>query len=130
MIVVDASVVASALGDDGPAGERARGRLAGERLVAPQLLDLEVASVWRRFVRAGRLDDDRAVQALEDLHLLPLERVRHDPLMPRIWELRQNFTCYDAAYVVVAEALEVPLVTADAALSRAPGVSCDIELLA
>ena len=48
VIVVDASVLAVALGDDGRDGEHARERLAGETLVVPELVDLEVVSVWRR----------------------------------------------------------------------------------
>lgn len=129
MIVVDASIVASALGDDGSDGERARSRLAGERLVAPELIDLEVASVWRGAARAGRLGEKRASQALADLAALPLARAPHQPLMNRIWELRHNHTPYDAAYVALAEALETPLLTADRRLAQAPGARCEIELL-
>jgi predicted nucleic acid-binding protein len=129
VIVVDASVLASALGDDGPDGDRARGRLAGERLAAPELIDLEVASVWRRAARAGRLGERRARQALADLAALPLARAPHQPLMSRIWELRDNHTPYDAAYVALAEALEAPLLTADRRLARAPGTATEIQLL-
>ncbi len=129
MIVVDASIVASALGDDGSDGERARRHLAGERLIAPELIDLEVASVWRRAARAGRLGGKRARQALADLAALPLDRAPHQPLMNRIWELRDNLTPYDAAYVALAEALETLLLTADQRLAQAPGVGCEIELL-
>lgn len=128
-MVVDASIVASALGDDGCDGERARGRLAGERLFAPELLDLEVASVWRRAARGGRLDARRARQALADLAALPLARAPHRPLMSRIWALKENLTPYDAAYVALAEGLEALLLTADRRLTRAPGVRCAIELL-
>ncbi|MBA3366930.1 MAG: type II toxin-antitoxin system VapC family toxin [Actinobacteria bacterium] len=129
MIVADASIIASALGDDGPDGARARRRLAGERLFAPELIDLEVASVWRRAARAGRLATRRARQALADLAVLPLVRAPHQPLMIRIWELHDNLTPNDAAYVALAEALDAPLLTADRRLTRAPGVHCEIELL-
>ncbi|MDQ3870265.1 MAG: type II toxin-antitoxin system VapC family toxin [Chloroflexota bacterium] len=129
MIVVDASIIASALGDDGSDGERARNRLTGERLAAPELIDLEVASVWRRAARAGRLAGKRAHQALADLAVLPLERAPHQPLMSRIWELRENFTPYDAAYVALAEIFNAALVTADQHLARAPAADCEIELL-
>lgn len=129
MIVVDASIVASALGDDGPDGERARSRLAGERLFAPQLMDLEVASVWRRAARADRLGRKRASQALADLAALPLARAPHQPLMSRIWELRDNLTPYDAAYIALAEILQAPFITADRRLAHAPGVRCETELL-
>ena len=76
MIVVDASVVVTALGDDGPDGDRVRDRLRGERLVAPHLLDLEVTSAWRRMAAAGDLDERRAAFAMEDLRVL---RIDHAP---------------------------------------------------
>ena len=129
MIVVDASVLATSLGDDGLDGDRARARLRGERLTAPELVDLEVVSVWRRKVRAGAMDDRRAALALADLGTLPLRRTPHRPLLARCWELRGNLTIYDAAYVAVAEALGVPLLTGDARLARATGPTCNIEVL-
>ncbi len=129
MIVVDASIVASALGDDGSDGELARGHLAGQRLLAPELIDLEVASAWRRAARAGRLGERRTQQALADLAALPLSRAPHAPLMERIWELRDNLTPYDAAYVALAEALEASLLTADRRLAQAPGLRCEVRLL-
>jgi len=129
VIAVDASVLATSLGDDGPDGDRARARLRGERLAAPELVDLEVASVWRRQVRAGAMDDRRAVLALADLGTLPLRRTPHRPLLARCWELRDNLTIYDAAYIAVAEAWGVLLLTADARLAKAPGPTCTIEVL-
>jgi predicted nucleic acid-binding protein len=94
------------------------------------LADLEVASVLRRAALAGRLDDRRAGQALADLDALPLRRAPHVPLLPRIWELHRNVTVYDAAYIALAEALDVPLVTSDQRLGRAPGARCEVELVA
>ena len=129
MIVVDASVLATSLGDDGPDGDRARARLRGERLTAPELVDLEVASVWRRQINAGAMDERRAVLALADLGALPLRRTPHRPLLARRWELRDNLTIYDAAYIAVAEAWGVLLLTADARLAKAPGPTCTIEVL-
>ena len=129
MIVVDASVLAPALADDGADGDRVRERLRGEQLTAPELVDLEVVSTFRRAARAGRLDDRRSAQALIDLAALPLRRVPHLPLLSRIWELRNNLTAYDAAYVALAEALAAPLLTADGPLGRASGVRCEVEVL-
>ena len=129
MIVVDASVLAPALADDGPDGDLARARLRGETLAAPDLIDLETTSVIRRLFRIGQLDERRADLALMDLVELPLRRAPHRPLLRRCWELRYNLTVYDAAYVVVAEALEVRVLTADARLANAPGPRCEIELL-
>lgn len=129
MIVVDASVLAPALADDGADGDRVRDRLRGEQLVAPELVDLEVLSTLRRAARAGQLDQRRSGQALEDLAGLPLRRVSHLSLLPRAWELRDNLTAYDAAYVALAEALDALLLTADGGIGKANGVRCEVEVL-
>jgi predicted nucleic acid-binding protein len=129
VIVVDASVLAVALGDDGTDGQHARERLAGETLVAPELVDLEVVSVWRRHVAAKLMPARRAAGALADLADLPLRRSSHQSFLHRIWELRHVVTPYDAAYIALAEALDVVLVTADARLSRASGLHCEIETI-
>lgn len=130
MIVVDASVLAPALGDDGVDGDRARRRLAGETLVAPELIDLELPSVFRRLLRAGHLPARRAELALDDLAALPLHRVAHRALIRRCWELRDNLTVYDASYVALAEVLDATLVTSDIRLAQAPGPRCAVEVLA
>jgi predicted nucleic acid-binding protein len=129
VLVVDASVLAVALADDGADGDVARTRLRGEELAAPELLDLEVASVLRGQARAGALDSRRASLALDDLAATPIERAQHLPLLRRCWELRENLSVYDAAYVALAEALEVQLLTGDQRLARAPGPRCQIEVL-
>jgi predicted nucleic acid-binding protein len=129
LIVVDAGVVVTALADDGSDGDQARGRLRGEQLSAPHLLDLEVTSALRRLSAAGHLDDRRAQLALADLRSLRLQRIPHGPLLARGWELRHNLTIYDAAYVALAELMGVALVTADSRLAGASGARCEIELL-
>jgi len=129
VIVVDASVVATALVDDGIDGDRARARLRGESLLAPELIDLEVVSVLRRACARGAVPRRRAELALSDLRDLPCERASHQPLLGRCWDLRENLTPYDAVYVALAEVLGVVFVTADGRLNRAPGVGCEIELL-
>ena len=129
MIVVDASVLVPALSDDGHDGAEARARLASHVLVAPELIDLEVVSVFRRLARMGRLEARRVNLALADLDDLPLRRAPHLPLLTRCWELRGNMTIYDAAYIALAEAMEVVFVTADARLARAPGIGCEVEVL-
>jgi len=130
VLVVDASVVATALADDGSDGDHARAALRGRELVAPELIDLEVVSVLRRQRSAGLLDARRSRLALEDLVDLPLERASHRPLLPRCWELRDNLTIYDGAYVALAEAIGAPLLTADSGLASAPGLRCRVEVLA
>ncbi len=129
MLAVDASALAPALADDGPDGDSARARLRGQSLVAPELIDLETTSAIRRQMRAGQLDARRAELALTDLLELPLRRAPHRPLLARCWELRENLTVYDAAYVALAELLDVALLTADARLTRAPGLRCRLDLL-
>jgi len=129
VLVVDASVLAPALADDGPDGDMARARLTGRSLVAPELIDLEATSVIRRRMLGGHLDARRARLALTDLVELPLRRAPHRALLARCWELRENVSVYDAAYVALAEILDVVFLTADARLARAPGPRCEFELL-
>ncbi|HEY2215243.1 MAG TPA: type II toxin-antitoxin system VapC family toxin [Acidimicrobiales bacterium] len=128
--MVDASVLVQALGDDGDAGNLARQHLRGQRLAAPELIDLEIISAWRKHHALGRMTAERSERARADLQRLPLQRISHRPLASRCWELRDNLTPYDAAYVAVAELFGATLVTADVALARAPGPLCCIELLA
>jgi predicted nucleic acid-binding protein len=129
VIVADASVLVTALADDGPDGDHARARLHGERLAMPELADLEVASVLRRQLRSGAIDARRARLALDDLAAMPAQRASHRPLMARCWELRGNLTPYDAAYVALAEAMHTTLLTGDHRLAAAPGTRCTIEIL-
>lgn len=129
MLVVDASVLAPALADDGTSGDLARERLRGQQLIAPEMIDIEVTAVLRKQLRAGDLDNRRAELALSDLVDLPLRRVPHRGLLARCWQLRENLTMYDASYVATAELFDIPVLTADARLARAPGPRCQIELL-
>src|SRR5580765_203479 len=129
VLVVDATVVVVALADDGPDGDRARARLSGERLAAPELVDLEVTAVLRRQVTTGAVDLRRAGLALNDLAALPLQRAPHRDLVTRCWALRDNLTPHEAAYVALAEALRADLLTGDRRLARAPGPRCRVEVL-
>lgn len=98
-------------------------------MAAPHLIDLEVVSAWRRLATSGALDDRRVELALADLIELRIDRLPHRPLLRRCWELRPNLTIYDAVYVALAEALDVPLVTLDKRLASAPGTRCSVEVL-
>lgn len=96
-----------------------RSKLAGdESVLVPHLLDIEVLSAIRRLTAGQRLDPHRAARFLIDLAALPAERYSHRPLLGRIWELRHNFTAYDAAYIALAEATESTLYTCDAKLQK------------
>lgn len=130
MIVVDASVLANAVGDDGADGRAARRRLAdaGEGSI-PDLADVETVAVLRKRWLGGDLTDRRFRSAIDDLLALPLVRFPTGPLMVRAYELRANVTAYDASYVALAEGLACTLVTADARLARVPTVDCTIEVL-
>lgn len=129
MIVVDASVLIEVLLKT-DSGQRVRPRLfEDESLHAPHLVDVEVTHVVRRLERLGSLPAGRGVEALEDLIDLQITRYPHHMLLFRMWELRHNLTAYDAAYVALAEALDAPLLTCDAALASAPGHSARVELV-
>jgi predicted nucleic acid-binding protein len=128
VIIADASFLVMALGDDGPDGTQARKRLRGEELAAPHLVDVEVTSVLRRSVLTGTITEQRASQVLQDLTDLEIERVAHTTLLPRVWELRGNYTSYDACYVAVAELFHAPLLTYDAKMANGSGARCTFEV--
>ena len=129
MTVVDASVIITAVADDGPDGTRCRQRLAGEPLDAPDLARIEVLSALRRHVLSGQLDTAGARQAVDDMLALPIAAHATAPLLERAWELRDSITPYDACYVALAEALDTTLLTADRRLARARGPECPIEVI-
>lgn len=130
MIVLDASAMLEQLLNT-TKGQQIQKRylVEGESFHVPHLLDLEVVQVLRRYSHHHILTDHRAAQALEDFLDFPLTRYPHDSLLSRIWELRDNFTAYDAAYVALAEVLNFPLVTCDARLTTAPGHTANMILV-
>ncbi len=97
-------------------------------LHAPHLIDVEFVHVVRRFVATGRITVERANAMRSDFADLPITRYPHGTLLDRMWHLRHNLTAYDAAYVALSEALEVPLVSTDARLAGAPGHHAVIEV--
>lgn len=107
------------------------GRLsaAGETLHAPHLLDVEVLQVLRRYCANGEITLDRAEQAVADYLDFSITRYSHDAFVFRIWELRQNLTAYDGAYVALAEALSAPLITRDRKLASSSGHRAVIEVV-
>lgn len=130
MIVVDASVVLELLLATPKAPDIGKRVFdTSETLHAPHLLDLEVVQVLRRYHRLEDVSQQRSEQALMDLADLPIERYPHTVFLPRIWDLRDNLTAYDAAYVALAEALAAPLLTRDAKLANALGNRASIELV-
>ena len=101
----------------------------GQRLHAPHLLDLEVAQVMRRRVALEQIGPKSAAMALGILADLPIHRHPHQFLLGRVWELRHNFSAYDAVYVALAELLDEPLITHDKRLANAAGHQARIELV-
>ena len=128
MIVIDASVITDWL---------VRGRNlsigliegGGERFAAPHLLDAEVCHALRRHVLTRQSTAERARAALRVLMASPIRRFPHTRLLPRALELRDNATAYDALYLALAETLDAPLLTRDAALARIPGVRARVEVM-
>lgn len=129
MIVVDASVLANVVGDDGTDGDRAREVLSGQELSVPDLVDVEVVSVLRRRWLAKTITARRFAAAVDDLGTLPADRYPVLPFMPRAYELRANVSAYDATYVALAEQLDCALATGDRRLAAAPGPRCAITVI-
>lgn len=129
MIVTDASAILELLlRTPGADAIQARVFRRRETMHAPALLDLEVAQVLRRYVSRREIAPGRARAALDLLLGFPMERYTHEPLLVRIWELRENLSASDAAYVALAEGLRAPLLTCDARLANAPGIRTAVEL--
>jgi predicted nucleic acid-binding protein len=127
-LVVDASVILSAL-VGAPAERRwARNLLASGQSHSPELVLFEAANVLRRKEQTERLTRPRAAAAFVELQQWPVQTWPFGLLAGRIWELRHTITAYDAAYVALAERLDVPLATCDARLAGAPGPRCSFIL--
>jgi len=129
MIVLDASAVVDWLLQT-PAGQRIEQRIyaRNDTLHTVHLLDVEFAQVLRRLVREGTLARKRAEEAMEDLIAVRVTRYAPVVLLHRIWQLRQNLSAYDAAYVALAEELKAPLITRDQKIAAASGHSATIEV--
>ena len=130
MIVIDASAVIELLLRT-KRGEKveARALTPDEQMHAPHLLDVEITQVLRRLVQLKEISPLRGQQALDDYVALNIKRATHVDLLPRMWDLRESITAYDAAYVAFAEALDAPLVTCDGKLARSHGHRVKIELI-
>ncbi len=127
-VVIDASVVVSALVDGGPAGRWSEQWLLSGALAAPHLMPVEAANILRRAALRGDISADTASLAHSDLRDLQLELFPYDVVAARAWELRANLTIYDAWYVALAELLDADLVTLDVRLARASGPACGFRV--
>ena len=126
--VLDASVAVTALTAPGSA---AADLLSGDDAVfqVPSVFDAEVLGALRGLVRGGKFAGAAAAELVADLMVLPVDRWHMSPLLPRIWELRENLTPYDAAYVALAELTGAVLVTGDERITASPGARCDIQIV-
>lgn len=129
MIVLDASAAVDWLLQTA-AGQRIEQRIFArpDTLHTVHFLDVEFAQVLRRLVREGSLSPRRAAEAIEDLAALRITRYAPVLLLQRIWQLRQNLSAYDAAYVALAEKLHAPLITRDQRIAGSPGHSATVEV--
>jgi predicted nucleic acid-binding protein len=125
MIVFDASAAVSGLLNDG----QARRTLGEQQIHVPHLIDSEVANALRRRVLADQISDQVGWSALDTWRRLAATRYPLHALLERVWQLRANLSAYDAGYVALAEALDCSLLTADARLSRAPGIRCAVTVV-
>ncbi len=125
MIVVDASAALAALLNDG----QARHLIGTERLHTPHLIDSEIASGLRRQVQRNRLSTADGWDVLRTWRRLAVTRYPIYGLFERMWEIRENFSAYDATYVALAETLDCALVTADARLGHASQAQCTITVV-
>lgn len=130
MIVLDASAAVAVLLNLGADATRIRERIGGEDdgLHVPHLFEIEVPSALRHHALRRDLSERRSLELLEDLSTMSISRYAHTAMLPRIWELRDDVSAYDAAYIAFAETLEAPLVTRDAQLARAPGIRAEVEV--
>lgn len=123
-VVIDASVLVAATTDSGPDGTWAEQVISDQDLIAPHLALVEATNIPSRLERARMLTRLEATSAQRDLTELDLILMPFAPFAERVWELRGQLTSYDAWYIAVAEALDLPLATLDRRMSRARGVIC------
>lgn len=124
--VVDASCVVAFLLDTGSVGRWCEAEVVAGDLAAPALMPFEVSNIIRRTHARGGIDQTFARQALDDLGRLDAELVPFAAVSERVWELRDNFTSYDASYVAVAELVGGRLLTLDSRVATAPGSRCPV----
>jgi len=127
-VVLDSSALVALLTDSGRLGDWVADAVAGAILAAPHLLPFETANILRRQQLGREIDVSAATLAHADLLALPVQLWPYSLLAERVWQLRANVTCYDAAYVALAEMLGGSVVTLDERLGRAPGLRCPIEV--
>ena len=129
--MIDASILANAIVDSSPIGQRTRDALTGqENICAPDCIDVETYSVFRKMWLRKLLSDNDFLKSIRILNDLPLQRYRSRNLLSRAYTHRHNVGSYDAAYVALAEELKCTFLTADVRLSTAPDLNCEVSVVA
>lgn len=131
MIVVDTSTLVSFFLGANHSGPKVRKALGADTSwAAPPHQPAEMLNVLRGLVLGGKISQDNAADVLDRWRSTYIQELRFSPaVVGRIWELRHNVSAYDAAYVAVAEAHEIALVTGDGRLVGAPGLRCELRLV-
>jgi predicted nucleic acid-binding protein len=130
-VVIDNSALVVALTDVGPTGVALRARLHEvDSLNAPTLLDYELLAALFGMRRGGKLIDAQVENAIAAYKLLDVIHHRMLELWKRVQELYSNLSAYDAQYVALAEALDLPLITCDARIARSGAAKCAVEVFA
>lgn len=129
-LVVDASVFVYATTSAGEHADSLLTRIQTSICHAPHVVDAEVGNALRRREQAGKITPTVALMGLKSARSLISQRYpAAGPLGDLAWQLRGAISYYDALYVALAATLKVPLLTADARLSRAPGLTCAVEVV-
>lgn len=126
--VIDTSALIETFTAGPDANRRLRKRVLRSELAAPELIDAEAVQVLRKLTRNGRMSETAAFAAICDIGNAPIARAPHVPLLHRMWALRHSVSAYDAAYIALAEELDVPLLTCDARLAGSNGHQAAVEL--
>ena len=127
-MIIDATVLVAAAVDAGRDGTWAEGIIAEGDLVAPELAFIEATNILRGLEMARTLSPPQASAARQDLMRIEIRLFPFEPIAERVWALRRNVTSYDATYVAIAEALDLPLATLDRRLASATGPKCRFVL--
>ena len=125
-VIVDASVLVSALVGSGTEGRWSELLIDEDQISAPELVMPETVNSLRRLESFGQINQREAEGAFRDLMDFRINLYSFEPFAGRVWELRFNLTSYDAWYVALAEFLDCPLATLDARIRRATGPTCEM----
>ena len=125
-VVIDASALFAAVLPSSAHSEWAWGAIRNQDVAAPELLSLEVTQAMRKAILRGFVDNETGWGALSLAMSHVTEFYPHQALIRGVWENRHQMSAYDASYVELARALDVPLVTLDSGLARVVHNQCKV----